>query len=150
MVWGAVIGAGLSIASGVMSNNAAKDSARAARQTARFNAENIEAETAESIRRMDIQNEQVLGSMQAIMGASGVLTDNGTANYNYVSMETEQLAQREWAQESGDRQAAIVRRGGQLQSSSIQANQWAANTSLAANTWMSLSSSFRDYQGSTS
>ncbi len=149
MVWGAVIGAGLAIAQGVASKSSADKQAEKAKETARFNAKHIELETAESIRRMDIQNEQVLGSMNAIMGGSGVMLDRGGTTTNNIELMTrEQQLQRDWAELAGKNEAAIVRRGGNLQSSSIKANNWASNVQLAANTWTQLSSSFLDYDGS--
>lgn len=113
MVWPAVA-AGVSIASSLYSGLSGKKAQKAAAKTARMNAKLIQQETAETIRRTRMQNEQMLGQTKVMQAAAGV-ANRGTVTEYRDFMEDEQQRQLDWTQRAGDQQAAIVKRGGQLQ-----------------------------------
>ena len=116
MVWPAIIAAGVQTGLSLMGGKKGSD---AAKKAGKLNAANIRAETAETIRRTELQNQAKVGSAIAGVGGSGVRMD-GTPN-NYLSaMQTEQQTQVDWMQDAGERQARIAREtGGQVASASM-------------------------------
>lgn len=91
-----------------------KKADKKAKSAGELNAAFIEEETAEAIRRTQAQQAQRYGSTLAQLGGSGVMGGSGSAQ-NYLDfMQTEQSAQLDWLKKSGESQAEIARKTGQM------------------------------------
>lgn len=144
----AAIAIGAAVVGAYQSYKGGKDAKAAAGRAGELNYENIMAETAESIRRAEMSQEQAYGSAIAALGGSGVLRE-GTPDIGLNAMQTEFTRQNVWEQEAGQRRADIARETGQdvgaaamgqgtasafAQASNIFTNQWwnMANTTGGA------------------
>jgi len=119
--WVAAGAAAVGAVSSIIGGNKAK---KQAKEAGKANAALIQAETAEQIRRTQMQFDQQLGLTRAMIGASGV-TMTGTPVRYLEFMSNEQRKQLEWTKKAGDMRAKAARKqgsyvGGQAYSAGVQ------------------------------
>jgi len=104
-MFGAILG-GVGLLSGLA---AGKKADRAAERAGRMNADFINQETAEAVRRAELGLKQQLGSAQASMAGAGVRGSSGTVQTYLGALETEAANEISWMEESGESRAEIAR-----------------------------------------
>ncbi len=119
--WVAAGAAAVGAVSSIIGGNKAK---KKAKEAGKANEALIRAETAEQIRRTQMQFDQQLGLTRAMIGASGV-TMTGTPVRYLEFMRNEQRKQLEWTKKAGDMRATAARKqgsyvGGQAYSAGVQ------------------------------
>jgi len=83
---------------------------RQAKRAGRYNAALIRAETAETVRRAQLQADEQLGGGIAATGGSGVRMQGTPQNY-LQAMSDEQQRQIDWTQQAGEQRAQAALRG---------------------------------------
>jgi hypothetical protein len=127
IMWGAIIGGVMSLASAAGQSGAAQD----AKRVAKLNAGLTMEETNEQQRRMQTDIDQTEGIAKAISAASGVQM-SGSRKIAVDEMQSENIKQLQWLRKSGIRKAKVVQLGGQLQSSQLKSQAAASAFSGAA------------------
>jgi hypothetical protein len=102
----------------------------AAEDAGKYNANNIRLETAEAVRRSQLQTKQTIGGSIASMGSAGVQM-TGTPQNQIDMVEREMNRQTDWLAKSGEMAAQSALRGGNNMSDQIRFQ----NISNTANTW---------------
>lgn len=106
-----MIALGTAVVGGISKRRSAKKGGKEAEKLARREAELIGMETEEELRRMEFQQEQILGETRASIGASG-LQLSGSSKSFLDSMEEQFGLERDWLQASGAGRADFAREGG--------------------------------------
>lgn len=129
MAWWMAIPAVISTVSSIMG---AQEGQEAAEEAGEYSAAAVRSETAEAVRRANLQQEATLGTATAAIGGSGVQMAGTPQNYmDFLS--SEMTAQTDWMARSGELRAQAAERGASQASSQIG---WATAGNLA-NTWSS-------------
>lgn len=118
--WGTLIGGVLGGISGLMSGGAADDAQKMAEMQVKYS----KLETAENLRRMRLEAEQVLGYAEASVFASDLLLTGSSKSY-IGAMESEFISQQAWLKESARIQQRMFEKGGSAASGSIMSSMYA-------------------------
>lgn len=100
-----------SFLSGVSGFKSSRKASESAMNTAKYNANLIKQQTAEQVRRAQMQQDQLLGESRAAIGGSGVTNSGSPAQY-LQAIETEGSRQIDWMEKSGSMQADLAIRQG--------------------------------------
>lgn len=111
---GIALGA-ISIGANLLGGSSAKEKAK---KLGKAQARLERQTTAEELRRMDRDFDQLQGQAYAAIGASGIKSD-GSSEAVVKDMESEFARQKEWTELSGELRADVARRGGQAASDRI-------------------------------
>ena len=107
------VGLGLSAISSISSSEKTKKEARRAEMAERLM-------TAEELRRLSIEQAQVLGSAKAQIASSG-FTGYGASSEAYIeNLRSEQSRQQQFTKEVGGSRATAIRRSGDARASAYQ------------------------------
>jgi hypothetical protein len=130
--WGAAIGGVIGGIGGFLGGGKADDAKQLAKDQANF----IEMETAENVRRMRMAAQEQVGLSRATAYASGLQGDSGSSGKYTNKIRNQWASDIEWKKYSGKEQANIARQGGQNASSGIMNNLFLSNaqTALSAGT----------------
>lgn len=120
MAFGTIASIGIAGAGAISNMRNASDARDKAREAGRANYDLIKMETAEQVRRIEMQNESRLGLLNARIGASGVKA-RGTPTVVRQAMEKEQAMQLDWTQKSGDSRAIAAKKQGSYIGAQAQA-----------------------------
>jgi high-affinity K+ transport system ATPase subunit B len=112
MVSGA-IGAGAAIGSAVFGASQSKKAGKRAKKLARKQAEAERFELEESLRRLDIRNQQATGQQAAAAGATGFDIKSGSIKRFLAEQRDQQRQERDFASTQGQRRIELTRQGGQ-------------------------------------
>lgn len=107
---------------------ASEQEAQQARSTARANVKDINAENAETARRLKLEQDKTVSLARAKAGASGIGFE-GTVDTYISEMQKNFKLERDWLKTSGIRQSGREKRRGRYQAETIRTNAWG---SLAA------------------
>ena len=105
------VAAAAAVIGGVMGSRSAKKAAKKAKKLARAQAGLIEEETAENLRRMGLEADQVLGMTTARVGASNLMM-SGSVKRHRAALEVQMASDMDWVARKGAADAANVRAGG--------------------------------------
>lgn len=108
-MFGAILG-GVGLLSGLASG---KKAARAAERSGRANAKLIQEETAEAVKRAELNLEQQQASAVTAMAGAGVRGSSGTTQAYLGSIGEQARDEMAWTEKSGESRAKIARMGGQ-------------------------------------
>ena len=145
MVSGA-IAATTAIGGGILSSKSQKKAGKQAKKLARKNAETERFELEESLRRLDLSQEQFRGQQAAAAGASGLNIARGSVA-KFLSQQKEEMAkEREFAETQGNRRIDLILQGGQNAQALAKAQATQSLISGFGSAATSLSSGYRDLQ----
>ena len=120
-MFGAILG-GAGLLAGLAGG---QKSSRAAERAGRANAENIEKETAEAVRRAELQLQSQTGTAIASMAASGVRGGTGGTTQAYLgALEQANKDEISWLEESGKSRARAARMGAQQAADAAKMNSY--------------------------
>ena len=119
-----MIAVGISTGSRLLGARQQKKAGKAADALARQNAERIERETAETVRRTGESQQQTLAATRARTGASGIVTGAGSTSDFLEEMQKTFQSDLDWIKESGGSQAAIQRAEGRMAKQQATAAAW--------------------------
>ena len=120
MVTGAIVG-GTSLAAGLFGASEKKKAGKKAKKLARKQEEFERFELAESLRRLDIQQEQARGTQVAAAGATGFDIKSGSIRRFLAEQKEQQQKAREFTATQGERGIQIGRQAGQNVESAARA-----------------------------
>jgi L-serine deaminase len=145
MVSGA-IGAGLAVGGAIFNANENKKAGKKAKKLARKNEEFERFELAESLRRLDITQEQQRGQQVAVAGASGFDIKSGSISKFLKEQKEQQQLQRDFTQQQGERGIQIGRQSGQNAKDAADSAAVGSFIGGAAGAATSLSGGFQNLQ----
>lgn len=117
----------LSVVSGIVGYKAQKDAGDEAKKAAELNAQNIRAETAESVRRTRAAADQQESQGQALAAASGTKVGPGSSSDIVLGeLKAENTRQISWLERSGASRSEIARQEGRYRESIHDAQALAA------------------------
>lgn len=108
-VYGAV-SAGIGLYSAISGKMGADKLASQQKKLGKLQATMIQEETAETLRRTDIQNDTILSTGDAAVAASGFASGSSQDVY-MSSMASEMKKQRDWTESSGKKRADLAKEG---------------------------------------
>ena len=113
--------AATALGSAAYSAYSGKKAGKKAKKLARRNAEAEKIELEESLRRLDLSQEQLRGQQVAAAGASGLNIARGSVA-KFLSQQKEEMAtERRFAENQGNRRIDIILQGGQNAQSAANA-----------------------------
>lgn len=98
-----------------------KQAAHQAKVIAGQNADLLEQEGQETVRRLKKQHKATEGSTRARLAASGIVSTTGSPKKFQKELKSENVAERKWVEKSFQSQADIVREGGALNAKALSA-----------------------------
>lgn len=105
--------AAVTVGTAIMGAKSQKKAGKQAKKLARQNAEVERIELEESLRRLDLSQEQFRGQQVAAAGASGLNIARGSVA-KFLSQQKEEMAtERRFAENQGNRRIDLIRQGGQ-------------------------------------
>ena len=145
MVSGA-IAATVAVGGGIMSSKSQKKAGKQAKRLARQNAEVERIELEESLRRLDLSQEQLRGQQVAAAGASGLNIARGSVA-KFLSQQKEEMAtERRFAENQGNRRIDLILQGGQNAQSLAKAQATQSLVSGFGSAATSLSAGYSNLQ----
>ncbi len=112
----------MSIKQGMDANKSAKAAAAEQERIAQQNAANKEAETVESARRMQAEEDSEAARRRALGAATGIATDQASSLDIFMGAQKDKFqSELDWLLKSGASQSDIIRREGALSASTTRA-----------------------------
>lgn len=117
MLW---LMAGAALAKGAYDAYQGQEQAKDAEESGRASAALIREETAEEVRRLERENDYVMGRVRALQGASGIQANTGTAKIYRDAMQGEMQREIDWTKRAGESRAKIAHDTGQYTASAAK------------------------------